>query len=121
MAHVTEAAVVHCIDFRFQKFHDAWLEKNLGIGKYDRIGMAGAVFDLFSALKQIDVSVRLHAIKKIILLNHEDCGAYGAAGTPERHAHDLTEAKKVLAKLYPDVTVETYYVHLDGTFEPVTA
>ena len=29
--HVTEAVVVHCIDFRFQKFIDAWLQENLGM------------------------------------------------------------------------------------------
>lgn len=119
MAHHCSAIVVTCIDFRFQKFIEEWMNKTLGEGQYDRVAWAGGVFDLAGILKQIEISNRLHGIKKVILVNHEDCGAYGEAGTPKRHAADLSDVAAKIMALYPHLSVETYYLHLDGTFEKV--
>lgn len=118
--HTCPAIVVSCIDFRFQEFIEAWVQKNVGSSKYDRVSWAGGVFDLPGILKQIEISIRLHHTKKAILLNHEDCGAYGNAGTLEKHREDLLNAKKQILLLHPDMTVDLYYVHLDGTFEEIT-
>ncbi len=87
--HVTQAIVVHCMDFRLQKIINDWLESEFGVGDYDRLSVAGGVFDLDFVMKQVGISHRLHEIKKVVLINHEDCGAYGAADSPERHAADL--------------------------------
>lgn len=118
--HVTDAVVVHCIDFRFQKFLDPWLLEHLGHDNYDRVSLAGAIFDFETILRQIEISDRLHKIKKVILINHEDCGAYGAAGNYERHKTDLEEAERKIEALYPDLNVEIYYLHLDGEFELIS-
>lgn len=115
--HVTEAIVVHCIDFRFQKYLDSWLHEYLGHDNYDRVSLAGAVFDFEAILKQVEISKSLHEIKKAILINHEDCGAYGAAGNYERHKADLAKAQRKIKALLPDLDVEIYYLHLDGEFE----
>ena len=117
MAHITEAIVVTCIDFRFQKYITGWLKKNLGDHKYNRVAMAGAIFDFKTILNQIDISNRLHHIKKVFLINHEDCGAYGKLGTYERHQKDLRLAKAKIQKKYPHLEVKTYYLHLKGRFE----
>lgn len=117
--HTTQALVVHCMDFRLQKFLDDWLQKELGHGQYDRLSLAGSVFDLEFVLKQVDISKRLHDIQKVILINHEDCGAYGQAGTPERHAADLRQARQRIQAAWPDLEVMLYYLHLDGVFETV--
>ena len=118
--HVTDAIVVHCIDFRFQKYLDPWLHEHLGHDNYDRVSLAGAVFDFYSILKQVEISDRLHKIKKVILINHEDCGAYGEAGNYARHKTDLEEAERKIEALFPDLDVETYYLHLDGEFEEMS-
>jgi len=118
--HITDAIVVHCIDFRFQKYLDPWLHLHLGHDNYDRVSLAGAVFDFYSVLKQVEISDRLHKIKKVILINHEDCGAYGEAGNYERHKSDLEEAERKIEALFPDLDVETYYLHLDGEFEEMS-
>ena len=94
--HITDTVVVHCIDFRFQKYLDSWLQENLGHGKYDRVSLAGGVFDFDSVLHQIDISDKLHKIKKVVLVNHEDCGAYGEVGNYKRHKEDLEKAEKRL-------------------------
>lgn len=118
--HLTDAIVISCIDFRFQKYVEEWLNDNLGQAKYDRVALAGGVFDFYSILKQVELSVKLHEIKKVVLINHEDCGAYGEAGTKERHETDLVDAEKKIEAIFPQVDVETYYLHLDGEMEEVS-
>lgn len=118
--HITDAIAISCIDFRIQKHVQKWLLENLGEGKFDHVSLAGGVFDFYSILKQVELSVKLHEIKKVVLMNHEDCGAYGEAGNPERHTKDLQEAERKIEAIFPKVDVETYYVHLDGEFEEVS-
>lgn len=70
-------------------------------------------------LEQLAISVRLHDIEQVVLMNHEECGAYGSESTPENHARDLKKAKEVIMAKYPQLDVQTYYLHLDGTFEEI--
>ena len=118
--NITDAIIVHCIDFRFQKHFDAWIEENLGCCNYDRVSIAGGVFDFDYILGQIKISEQLHDINQILLINHEDCGAYGAEGSYARHKSDLEEAKHKLDAIFPALNVELYYLHLDGEFEQVS-
>jgi carbonic anhydrase len=115
--HTCEAVVIHCIDFRLQHHLNEWLTNRFGNKNYDRISIAGAIKDLDFVARQVEISHRLHETRKAILINHEDCGAYGAAGTKERHAIDLAEAESKIEALFPSLDVEIYYLHLDGTFE----
>lgn len=115
-----ETLVVHCIDFRLQVFLNKWLESNLPAHSYDRVAIAGGVNDIFYVIGQVDVAARLHSVEKVILINHEDCGAYGKAGNYERHKADLEEAERKIEALFPNLDVETYYLHLDGEFEEMS-
>ena len=117
MAHTCEAVVVHCIDFRLQDYLNAWLTKRFGPKNYDRVSIAGAVKDYDYVWSQIEISHRLHETKKVILINHEDCGAYGAEGTFMRHKADLDETRRKILEKIPHLIVERYYLHLDGKFE----
>lgn len=120
MDHTCDSIVIHCIDFRFQKYLDKWLTERLAPKTYDRVGLAGGIFDFYTILKQVEISNNLHKIKKVILINHENCGAYGALGTYERHIMDLSEAERKIEAVFPQLDVETYYLHLDGTFEELS-
>ena len=117
--HVCDALVVSCIDFRFQKYIHKWLDKNFKNKAYDYVGFAGATKNLQIILWQLDISVRLHKIKEVILIHHEDCGAYGKESTPENHARDLKKAEKKISKLYPNLQIQLYYLRLSGKFEKV--
>ena len=117
--HTCEAIVVHCMDFRLQKYLNDWLDKNPGAGKYDRVGIAGGVLDIYPVLKHIELAVNLHNIRKVILINHEDCGAYGSSGTFDKHKNDLAEAERKIRPLYMNLMIEKYYLKLDGTFERI--
>lgn len=117
--HQAQALVVTCIDFRLQEAINNWIAQNFAPKTFDRVALAGGVKNLDTIMDQIAIAHRLHHIKKVVLINHEDCGAYGETGTPQKHAADLREAKAKIKEKYPDLEVETYYLHLDGIFEPI--
>ena len=117
--HVCDAFFVACIDFRFQKYIHKWLERNMAGKTYDYVGFAGSTKDLKTIMKQLDISVRLHHIKQVILVHHEDCDAYGKESTPARHSQDLQKAKSKITASYSDLKVDLYYLHLDGEFEKI--
>lgn len=118
--HHCEALIVTCIDYRLQEAINKWIAENFAPKTFDRVALAGGVFDLDYVLKQVEISKRLHHIKKVVLINHEDCGAYGEEGTHEKHIMDLEKAKQQIENLHGDLNIETYYLHLDGTFERVS-
>lgn len=118
--HTCKAIVITCIDFRFQEIINKWIAQNFKPGTFDRVAFAGGVKNMDVILGQIDIAVRLHHIKKVILINHEDCGAYGETSTPERHEQDLIKAKLMITEKYSEIGVETYYLHLDKTFESIS-
>lgn len=117
--HTAESIVVTCIDYRLQETINNWISQNFPPKTFDRVALAGGVKNLDAIMGQIDIAVRLHHIKKVVLINHEDCGAYGEAGTPQKHAEDLKAAKAKVNEVYPELEIDSYYLHLDGTFEPV--
>lgn len=117
MDYYCEALIVHCMDYRLQKHLNDWLERNIGAGNYDRVAIAGGVLDIYPVLKHVELAVQLHKIKRVILVNHEDCGAYGEAGTLERHQADLLNAERKIQALFQDLVVEKYFLKLDGAFE----
>jgi len=86
---------------------------------YDYVGFAGASKNLETIMGQLDISVRLHQVKEVVLINHEDCGAYGVESTHDRHAEDLNKAKKTISSKYPNLLVFLYYLHLYGEFEEI--
>lgn len=118
--HGCEAIVITCIDYRFQEYIHNWLEEHFQPKTYDRGAFVGAAKSLKTILEQIGVAKRLHHIKKAVLINHEDCGVYGSKAHIDHHIEDLQQASKTIKDHFPNLEVETYYLHLDGTFEPIS-
>lgn len=117
--HVCSTLAVSCIDFRFQDIIETWLHQNVGRSAYDRVALAGGVRNFAEVQTQVDVSVSLHHIRRVVLINHEDCGAYGQEGTRQRHREDLILAKEKIRRRFNQLVVETYYLHLDGKMERI--
>ena len=117
--NLTDAVIVHCIDFRLQAHLNRWLDENVGTGNFDRVALAGGVREFETVFKQIQTAERLHEVKHIILVNHEDCGAYGAEGTFERHNADLHVARERIRRVYPDLRIKTLFLYLDGKFKEI--
>lgn len=128
-SHTCDAFVLACIDFRFHKLLPASLSK-LGIDSYDLKCDAGAAKYLCCPdkpavrdwlLENIEISKRLHHIKKIVLINHYDCGAYGGnsawASDAEQLAfqtEQLRQARNVLAGKYSDLEIISVFAEIAG-------
>jgi carbonic anhydrase len=115
-----DALVVHCMDYRLQKFIQPWITVRFGYDNFDIISLAGSVHDYEMVLKYVELAVKIHTIETVCMINHEDCRAYGREGTYKRHRHDLMDAQKKIQALFPKLKVETFYLHLDGEFEPIS-
>lgn len=119
MSHVCDTMVICCIDFRFQRYIRDFTETELKGKTYDLLGIAGATKDLEASMAQIDISVNLHKTNQLVIIHHEECGAYGKESSPQRHRKDLLIAQKEVLAKYPHLQVDLYYLHLDGEFEKI--
>ena len=115
-----DALVVHCMDYRLQKYLHPWIMSRFGADNFDIISLAGGVHDYEMVLKYVQLAVQVHSIKQVVLINHEDCRAYGRDGTYKRHKYDLMDAEQKIEVLFSDLEVETFYLHLNGTFELIS-
>ncbi len=136
--HQAKALVLSCIDFRFLESERYFLAfQHLG-NQYDWTALAGASLALTGFphaaeaevfWDQLALSRQLHQIEKVIILDHQDCGAYASKIDPnlsqdrEReqqvHAEYLNRAYWEIQKRYPDLTVELYFVALNAEVRPV--
>jgi len=128
--HSCEAAVLCCIDFRFWRETVEFVEKSppaggLGIKSFDFPSLPGAAKAVNESndgdITELctDVPCALHHAKKIIIVNHEDCGAYGGSskfqnGEEEQDFHEgeLRKAKAKLSAKYPDKEIILAYARL---------
>lgn len=114
--HKCNAIVISCMDFRLRKYLRKWAITSLDSGGYDRVAIAGGVQNLGVITDQVSLSVRLHDIHEVYLINHEDCGAYGPEGTFEKHKEDLLFAQTILKHKYPKLKIVPLYLKLNGEF-----
>jgi len=130
------AIVVYCSDPRFQKAYGEFIKGELGLkdGEFIPMVIAGGAAPLSEPLKlpkefkfvkdRISFFLeRFDSVKRIVLINHEDCRHYAAmkdvlgslflryAPTiEERQQRDLLEVAKTLLGLFkPDLNLELYY------------
>ena len=79
-----KAMVLSCIDPRFQNLIYKYLKTKKMIGRYSAFTIAGAAVgvthDKFKEWHKtfydnLETSIQLHKIEKLIVINHKDCGA----------------------------------------------
>ena len=129
-----EAMILSCIDPRTQEPVRAYAQKNGLIGKYSHFVIAGAAIGVVAPKfadwqktfwDNLAATIELHRIKKIIAIDHRDCGAakiaYGDASiaTPDKenetHRAALAEFRKQVGQHQPKLAVETGLMSLDGS------
>lgn len=112
-----EALVVTCMDFRFQPLLEHWLDVHVGPGNYDRIAYPGAAKDREVIVPLVELARDLHRIDRVVLVNHDDCGAYGPLGRDRaRHAADLRAARDAIRAAVPGLRVDLYFASLTGDY-----
>lgn len=138
-AHGTEALLLSCMDYRLIDDIVRYMDGRDLTNRYDHVILAGASLGaLTSDFKDwndtfwdhIKIASDLHHIKKVILLDHRDCGAYKVilkadfAKDPKMetavHGKYLRDLAGSVRKRYPQLETETLLMSLDGSVETVT-
>ena len=128
-----DAAILWCFDNRFELGFRKFL-KRIGVVNSDPIKIAGGAKCMASpehesdrefVLDQIRKSMRLHGTRRVILMVHSDCGAYGglarfgddAAAEAAHHERELKRAAANLIAALPGVEVQGYFVDFEGIWD----
>ena len=131
-----EAMILTCIDPRFPELTLKYMRSRGMIGQYSQFTFAGAAIGVVApAFKDwhkafwdnLEASIQLHHIPKVIAINHRDCGAariaYGEAKVAnpkvetETHRASLMEFRAQVKQHHPKLAVETGLMTLDGNVE----
>jgi len=127
-----DACVVSCFDARFELVTRKFLKKH-GIWWADPLKIAGGAKVFASpteesarsfALAQVRTSMQLHGTKRVMLMVHSDCGAYGGLkafdGNEEReaanHESELRSAAEFLKTNISAIEVDCYYLKFTGVW-----
>ena len=130
-----KAMVLSCMDPRFQPIVYNYLKKKNLIGKYSAFTIAGSAIGV-TANKfkkwhktfwdNIDTSIKLHKIKKLIVINHRDCGAakiingkkeFNRSNEKKIHKNSFLKLKKIFRKKYPKLIIELKLISLNQKVE----
>lgn len=130
--YTADAVLIWCFDNRFWPAFEEFV-KGEGYANFDPVFIAGGAKNIASPeeeqhrefiLRQIELSVKLHRPKKIVLMNHSDCGAYGGLAHFENDPEKELAAHKVELKLAKEflemspaakgLPIETIFVDFDN-------
>ena len=130
-----KAMVLSCIDPRFQPIVYNYLKKKKLTGKYSPFTIAGSAIGVtankFKRWHKVfwdnfETSVKLHNIKKLIVINHRDCGAakiinrkkdFTNLNETNVHKNSFQKIKKIFRKKYPKLSIELKIISLNSNVE----
>jgi hypothetical protein len=125
----SDTLVIHCVDHRFQGAFRKFIVGELGIEVFNPMVIAGGAFAIGSEhysrygyiWDQIDYFIKVGGVKKLVLINHEDCKWYGnefpdleKSKLKEKGKIDLTRAAKNVGEKYPGVEVISFWAELSA-------
>ena len=118
-----KAMVLSCIDPRFQTKVYNYLKNKKLSGKYSSFTIAGSAIGVTNKKfkkwhktfwDNLDISIKLHKISKLIVINHQDCGAAKIVNKNKKfnsliekkiHKESFKNMKKIITKRYPYLKV----------------
>jgi hypothetical protein len=103
------------------------IKDTFGLKDFDCLLLAGGSMNLASPKKpgrhetvidDIDLAVKAHGVEHLILLNHQNCGAYASVGksfskSKEEHGfhkNELIVSGKLIASKFPNIKVSLGFV-----------
>lgn len=137
--HTAEALLLSCMDYRLIDDITRYMDGRGMTNQYDHIVLAGAALgaqtDYCKEWKEtfwehLKIAIDLHHIKKVILMDHRDCGAYKVILKADFskdqqmetrvHGKFLRDLMVAIHKRYPELEVERLLMNLDGTVQKAT-
>jgi hypothetical protein len=127
MSNQAQAIALTCIDFRFRKALQDFFENELNLYAIDHMAHGGGVKTLIPegpirdwVFENFDIAFNKHAVNRVILINHQDCGAYGGSDAFNdledeiaKQEIQLRHGVSVVQSKYPDKQVEAYLALID--------
>jgi len=132
-----KAIVLSCIDYRFIDSTINFLESTPKLaGKHNLTALPGGSLGYNQKKYEywrktfidiVNLSIELHGIKKIIVFDHMDCGAYHMfypeIEKPEEerilHVKNITKFARKLSKMFPKLKCEGFLIHDNGKVERI--
>ncbi|MFA3783404.1 carbonic anhydrase [Melioribacteraceae bacterium 4301-Me] len=131
-----EALLLTCMDFRLIEHKNKYMEMRGLTGDFDQIILAGASLGAINEKytswnetfwQHLQLAIELHNIRKVILMDHRDCGAYriilkkdfykNRKEETEIHSEYLNKLAKLIKEKYPHLEIEMLLMDLDGKVE----
>ncbi|HET7876986.1 MAG TPA: carbonic anhydrase [Methylomirabilota bacterium] len=134
-----EALLLTCMDYRLMDEVERYMGRR-GLGdKYDHVVLAGASLGALTEKypawgrtfwDHLDLALKLHAIRRVIVIDHRDCAAYklilGEDLARDRaretgvHVRQLRQLRGEIRTKHPKLEVELLLMALDGRVEAVS-
>ncbi|KAA0679288.1 carbonic anhydrase [Roseomonas genomospecies 6] len=133
-----EALLLSCMDYRLVDDTARYMDGRGLTDNYDHVVLAGASLGALTDRKKawgeafwdhVAVARQLHRIKRVMVLDHRDCGAYrvflgpDVASDPGKetavHAAQLRALGTEIKARHPDLEVELLLMALDGSVEVI--
>lgn len=137
--HTAAALLLSCMDYRLIDDITRYMDGRGMTNQYDHIVLAGASLGALTNYSKewnktfwehLKIATDLHHIKKVILMDHRDCGAYKVilkadfSKDPQMetrvHSKFLRDLMVEIHKRHPDLEVERIMMNLDGTVQKIT-
>ncbi len=134
------ALLLSCMDLRLLDEIVRELEPLQLTNRYDHVILAGASLGALTAKyphwgetfrDHLGLARTLHHIKRVIILDHRDCGAYrmilglkanaGLDREREVHLGQMQSLRRQVNRSHPDLAVELWLMDLDGSIEDLSA
>ena len=130
-----KAMVLSCMDPRFQPKIFNYLKKRKLSGQYSAFTIAGAAVGVTHTkfkkwhnvfFDNLSASIQLHKIDKLIVINHQDCGAAKIANSKKEfnnkvetdiHKVSFKKLKSNLRKKFPKLKVEFNVMALNNSIK----
>ena len=130
-----KAMVLSCMDPRFQTKVSNYLKRRKLIGKYSAFTIAGAAVGVTASKfkkwhttfwENLNTSIKIHKIEKLIVINHKDCGAakivngkkeFSLQNEMKIHENSFEKIKSNLKKKHPRLKVELSLMSLNGRID----
>ena len=131
-----EAMVLSCIDPRLQEPVRKYTASRNLTGKFSQFTFAGAAVGVVAAAfkdwqktfwDNLAATIQLHNIKRVIAINHRDCGAakiaYGADAVANEatetmtHRRTLAMFRKEVSERQPKLIIDTGLMSLNGRID----
>jgi carbonic anhydrase len=130
-----KAMVLSCMDPRFQTKVSNYLKRRKLSGKYSAFTIAGAAVGVTASKfkkwhstfwENLNTSIKIHRIEKLIVINHKDCGAakivngkkeFSLQNEMKIHENSFEKIKLNLKKKHPRLKVELSLMSLNGRID----